>query len=139
MYPYAKATIATGLVLIALDFIWLSEISIDFYRQNIGAHLAAEPDLVAAVAFYVIYLVGLLYFAVVPAIIRGTITSAAFSGALFGLVAYGTYDLTNMATMSNWPLIVTVVDMGWGLFLSSVAAVAGYWFGTNSIRFNLRG
>lgn len=139
MYPYAKAIIATGLVFIAIDFIWLSEISIDFYRQNIGEHLASEPNLVAAVAFYLIYLTGLMYFAVVPAIIRGTITSAAFSGALFGLVAYGTYDLTNMATMSNWPLSVTVVDMCWGMVLSAVAAIAGYWFGANSLRFKMRG
>jgi uncharacterized membrane protein len=139
MYPYAKATVAVVLVFLCVDFIWLSEISADFYRQNIGAHLAGEPNLGAAAVFYVVYLTGLMFFAVVPAMNRGTISSAAFSGALFGLVTYGTYDLTNMATMSDWPLSVTAVDMCWGMFISAFSAIVGYWVGTNSIRSEMNG
>ncbi|MCO6185258.1 DUF2177 family protein [Rhizobium sp. L1K21] len=128
MKAYVKAAIGLSLVFLVIDFIWLSQISIGFYRTHIGSHLAEEPNLVAAAVFYVLYLGGILYFAVAPAIIRGTMASAAFSGALMGLVAYGTYDLTNMATMSDWPLIVTVVDMIWGAAITATAAAAGYWF-----------
>lgn len=127
MNPYVKACIAVILVFMGLDFIWLSQISVDFYKQTIGQHLAAEPNFAAAAVFYLLYLTGLMYFAVASAIIRGTMMSATFSGGLFGLIAYGTYDLTNLATMANWPLSVTVADMAWGTFLSAVASAAGYW------------
>lgn len=128
MKTYIKAAIALSLVFLTLDFIWLSQISIGFYREQIGSHLAEEPNLAAAALFYLLYLGGILYFAVAPAIIRGTLASAAFSGALLGLLCYGTYDLTNMATISDWPLIVTFVDMVWGTVITATAAAVGYWF-----------
>jgi uncharacterized membrane protein len=127
MHPYAKAAIAVVVVFFALDFVWLSSM-IGFYRTHIGSHLAPEPDMVAAAAFYVIYFTGIMYFAVVPALIRGTLASALFSGGLLGFLCYATYDLTNMATLANWPAIVTVVDLVWGTFVTGVASAAGFWF-----------
>ncbi len=128
MKIYLKAFAASATVFMILDFIWLSQISIGFYRTHIGQHLAAEPNLIAAAVFYVLYLVGMLYFATAPAIMRGTVSSAAFSGGLLGLLCYGTYDLTNMATVDGWPFIVTFVDMVWGTFITATSAAAGYWF-----------
>lgn len=130
--PYLKATAAVVAIFLGFDFIWLSQISIDFYRTNIGSHLADEPNLAAAAAFYLLYLAGVLYFAVIPAVIRGNLASAAFAGAALGLVCYGTYDLTNMATMTGWPLVVTAIDMLWGAVLTASASAAGYWFATRS-------
>ncbi len=121
-----KAFVGTAIVFLGLDFIWLSWISIDFYRESIGAHLAETPNLAAAAVFYLLYLSGLAYFVTIPAVRGGTISSVALSGAIFGLVTYGTYDLTNMATIANWPLEVTVVDMVWGACLTSIASVAGF-------------
>lgn len=127
MHPYARAALAVAVTFLALDFVWLSSM-IGFYRAHLGAHLADEPDMVAAACFYAVYLAGILYFAVVPALIRGTLSSALFSGGFFGFVAYATYDLTNMATLEGWPAIVTVVDLAWGAFVTAVASAAGYWF-----------
>jgi uncharacterized membrane protein len=104
--------------------IWLAIISTDFYRQMIGHLLADKPDLRAAAGFYALYLFGTFYFAVRPALKSGKSLSAALSGALFGLVAYATYDLTNMATLKDWPFMVVAVDMTWGTFLTGVSAYA---------------
>lgn len=126
MRTYLIAFLATAAVFLALDFIWLSQVAVGFYRDMLAGHLAAKPDFLAASLFYVIYLCGIMYFAVVPAIARGTLASALFSGGLFGFVAYATYDLTNMATLSDWPAIVTVVDLVWGTFVTAAASAAGY-------------
>jgi uncharacterized membrane protein len=129
MRIYATAFAATAFVFLVLDSIWLGVVAIGFYRDTIGHLLAAEPDFVAAACFYALYLLGVLYFAVAPAVTRGNLTSATLSGAFLGLVAYGTYDLTNMATMRDWPLSVTVVDLLWGAFVTGAASAAGYLAG----------
>ncbi len=126
MSAYLKSAVASAIVFLGLDFVWLSWISIDFYRDAIGAHLADTPNLGAAALFYLLYLSGLTYFVTIPAIRSGRMSRAVLSGAVFGLVTYGTYDLTNMATMANWPLSVTVVDMVWGGCLTAIASGAGF-------------
>ena len=88
--------------------------------------MAEKPNLPAAAAFYSIYLVGIVVFAVMPAARNGGWVSALLLGSLLGLVAYSTYDLTNLATFSRWPLVVTVVDMVWGTFITAVASLAGF-------------
>ena len=82
-----------------------------------------------AAAFYLLYLVGLIALAVIPGLQAGSVGAALWRGALFGLVAYATYDLTNLSTLANWPVNVTVIDMIWGTVLNSVVAVAGYYGG----------
>lgn len=126
MRTYLTAFLATAVVFLGLDFLWLSQVAAGFYRDMLGGHLAENPDFAAAGLFYGIYLSGIMYFAVVPAIARGTLASALFSGGLFGFVAYATYDLTNMATLKDWPAMLTVVDLTWGTFVTAVASAAGY-------------
>jgi uncharacterized membrane protein len=112
--------------MLALDAIWLSTMAERLYRPQLGALLAEEFRAGPAVAFYAIYLFGVVYFSVAPALKIGGWRKAALNGALLGLVAYGTYDLTNQATLRNWPVLVTMLDLVWGAFLTAVSAASGY-------------
>lgn len=123
---YIVAYIATAVVFFAIDYVWLSRIAVDFYRSRMGDMLLAQPNLAAAGLFYLIYVAGIVYFAVAPALSSGTALSAFAAGAILGLIAYGTYDMTNLATLRNWSMAVTVVDIAWGAFLTGTAAAAGY-------------
>jgi uncharacterized membrane protein len=123
---YAIAYIAALLVLLALDLAFLTMTGDSLYRSRIGEHLLPKPALWAACAFYLIYVAGIVFFAVDPALASGSWTAALMRGAILGFVAYGTYDLTNQALMRGWPLVITVVDMGWGAGLTAVVATAGY-------------
>ncbi|KPF44465.1 DUF2177 family protein [Rhizobium sp. G187] len=124
---YVIAYASTAAVFFALDYIWLTRLAIGFYRQNIGDLLLATPNFAAAGIFYLFYVVGLVYFAVLPAVTAQSIVTAVVNGALLGLLAYGTYDMTNLATLKGWSLSVSIVDMAWGAFLSATASAAGYW------------
>jgi uncharacterized membrane protein len=116
--------LATFAVMAVLDGIWLLVVARSFYRQHLGFLMADAPNWAAAGAFYVIYAVGVTVFATMPGVEEGSALAAAWRGALFGLVAYATYDLTNMATLRGWPTILTVVDMAWGTALSAAGAAA---------------
>lgn len=108
---------------LAIDAVWLSVMSKRFYTPNIGHLLAEAPKFGPAIVFYVLYLIGVLYFVILPALENGTSLFRVFlSGALFGLVAYGTYDLTNQATLKDWPVVVTAVDLVWGACLTGLVA-----------------
>jgi uncharacterized membrane protein len=115
---YAMATV----VFFALDIVWLGYIARGFYRNNLGSIISPEVNWSAAVVFYLLYIVGILVFAIVPALKAGSIQTAIIWGALFGFFTYATYDLTNMATIKNWPLKIVIVDIVWGSFLCSVVA-----------------
>jgi uncharacterized membrane protein len=125
MIRYSIAYAVTAVVFLAVDYIWLSR-AMGFYRSLLGDLLAEKPNLLAAAAFYLIYFVGVVVFAVMPAARNGEWVSALSLGGLLGLVAYATYDLTNLATFSRWPLVVTVVDMVWGTFVTALASLAGF-------------
>lgn len=117
------ATLAvTTFAFLALDAVWLTTMGPHLYRPFIGHLMRADVNALAAVLFYCIYIAGLLGFAVARS---ASVRQAAVRGALFGLVAYATYDLTNQATMRDWPWLVTVVDLCWGTFASAVACAAG--------------
>ncbi|MCD2177988.1 DUF2177 family protein [Rhizobium sp. C1] len=125
-----KALIAfasLAIAFLAIDSIWLGVIAVDFYKATIGHLLAPKPDFVAAAFFYVIYLAGVVHFVVLPAASTGRVAVAARQGALFGLVAYATYDLTNMATMRDWPLSVTLADLAWGAFITATSSAISAW------------
>ena len=125
-----KALIAFAVLAIAflaIDSIWLGVIAVDFYKATIGHLLAPKPNFVAAAFFYVIYLAGVVHFVVLPAVAEDSVLKAARQGALFGLVAYATYDLTNMSTMRDWPLSVTLADMAWGAFITGVSSSISTW------------
>lgn len=124
MFKFVVAYLGAGLTMLVLDAIWLTTM-MPFYRQNIGHLLAGNINLPAAAAFYLLYVLGIVYFAVLPAAADGSWAQALKHGALLGLVCYGTYDLTNHATLTNWPVSITITDMAWGSFLTALAAAAG--------------
>lgn len=126
---YAAASLITFVIFVVIDFIWLSNAARLIYRPQIGPLLLEKPVIPAAVAFYLLYGIGLALLVVRPAVDTGSVINALWMGALFGLVAYGTYDLTNAATLKGWSVKVTVVDMFWGSLLTGLATAGGVWIG----------
>lgn len=124
---YLAAYIGAGLALAGLDAIWLTLTSATLYRPALHAVLIAGFRPVPAVLFYLIYLVGVVVFAVAPAVREGRWRTATTRGALFGFFAYATYDLTNQATLVVWATTITLLDLAWGTFLTAVGATAGYF------------
>jgi len=122
---YAIAYLATLLAMAGLDFLWLTKMSATLYRRDLGPILAEDPKLGVAVVFYLAYAAGIVIFAVRPALASSDWRSAALFGALFGFFAYATYDLTNFSTLKVWSLQVTLLDIGWGMVLTAVAASIG--------------
>jgi uncharacterized membrane protein len=108
-------------VFAVIDLLWLGVIAKGFYQTNLG-HLLGPVNWYAAVAFYLIFLAGLTYFAILPALESGSFATALMLGALYGFFTYATYDLTNMATLRDWPLVVTIVDIAWGTILGGLVA-----------------
>jgi uncharacterized membrane protein len=106
-------------IFFAMDMLWLGVVAKKFYAQHIGLLLKSNINWAAAILFYLLFLVGLVVFVIGPAVERGGWSRALILGALFGLITYATYDLTNLATMKNWPLALTVVDMLWGMVLAA--------------------
>ena len=119
---YLKLYALTVPVFFAVDMIWLGFVAKKFYRTHLGFVLSPDVNWPAAVSFYLIYIVGILVFAVVPALEKESLGSALLWGCLYGFFTYATYDLTNMATIKNWPLKVVMVDILWGVFLCSTVA-----------------
>lgn len=103
------------------DFLWLGFIAKDFYRAQMG-HLMGDVVWFAAIAFYALFLVGLTFFATYPAATKGTVLTAVLLGGLFGFFTYATYDLTNLAVLKSWPVLLTFVDILWGTFLGAFVA-----------------
>lgn len=125
---------AALLVFLAIDALWLAVLMKATYAQALGPLLAAQPRWIPAALFYGLYMLGLLVFAMAPALRAGSGRRAAALGALLGLVAYGTYDLSNYATLQAWPLALTVIDVAWGGVLSATAATAGYLAASRLVR-----
>jgi uncharacterized membrane protein len=128
----AFATVAAAAVMFPLDFLWLRTMR-PFYESQMGNIMLAEPRIAAAVLFYLIYAVGIAFFAIMPNLTTGTIWSAAAYGAALGLVAYGTYDATNYATLKDFPIKIMIVDWTWGTVLTAFVAAIGWhlvkWLG----------
>ena len=111
-------------VFFALDMVWLGLVAKSFYARHIGFLMKSDVNWVAASLFYLLFIAGLVAFVIAPAVDKGSWVRALLFGALFGLITYATYDLTNLATLKNWPFVVTLVDMAWGMVLAgSVSAV----------------
>ncbi len=126
MLRYGLAYAATAIVFLALDFVWLSFASPNFYRPRLGDLLLERPNLPVAALFYAFYAVAIVILAAVPANNQGNWLLAIGLGAVLGAAAYGTYDITNLATVKGWSVAVTVVDIAWGMTVSALAALAGY-------------
>ncbi len=109
-------------VFFAIDIFWLGLIAPKFYSSQLGSLMTDKVNWTAALIFYLLYIVALLILIINPAVKEESIKMALMNGALFGLVAYATYDLTNLATLKNWPLLMTIVDLIWGTFITSATA-----------------
>lgn len=113
--------------LLVIDSVWLTKVAPKFYKSNIGHLMAENHNLLAAGMFYLIYIVGVVVFVVQPAVDAKSLSYAATRGALFGLVAYSTFDLTSMAVLKNWPAKITIVDMLWGTVLTTGVCLLAVW------------
>ena len=125
MSKYFATYTVTFVVMVALDMIWLGFVAKSFYQEGIGHLMAEKPVVPVAVAFYVMYAIGLVFFAVVANEASTGYGMTVLHGALFGFFAYATYDLTNLATLKNWPVGLALLDMAWGTVVSAVSALAG--------------
>lgn len=129
---FFKLFLALVPLMVVTDLLWIGVVMKDFYRGNLGHLMATSVNWIPAVFFYLIFITGLLYFVALPGIASGSFMRTALMGAGFGLVAYATYDLTNHATMKDWPLMVTLVDILWGACISGALAAAAFflarWF-----------
>ena len=130
MDQYAKIYVAALVGFLAIDMLWLGVVARGFYRRHLGFLFADQVNWWAAFSFYLLFVAGVLVFAVVPALQAGSLSRALLLGGLLGLLTYGTYDLTNLATLKNWPLVVTLVDMAWGTVLTAAVSGIGYLAGT---------
>ncbi|MFC1790791.1 DUF2177 family protein [Patescibacteria group bacterium] len=124
---FFKTYLITLPVFLAIDLVWLSLIARKFYAQYLGYLMKTNVNFVAAGLFYLLFVVGLVVLAVIPALEKNSWIQALFLGALLGLVSYATYDLTNLATIKNWPLVVTIVDMVWGAVLGASVSLVSYF------------
>jgi len=126
MLRLAATYLATGLSFAALDFVWLTQVGPKVYRPTLDSVLADQPNLPAAIIFYLVYVLGVVVLAVWPTRSQ-TLTRTAITGGLLGAMAYATYDLTNQATLKVWATSITLTDIAWGTFVTAVGASAGGW------------
>lgn len=117
-------------IFFAMDMIWLGVAAKTFYSKHIGFLMKSNVNWGAAITFYLLFIGGLVVFVIAPAVEKGQWMRALLLGALFGLITYSTYDLTNLATLKDWPLVLTVVDMIWGMVLAASVSVLSYFIAT---------
>jgi uncharacterized membrane protein len=126
---YLKLYLGTFAAFLLIDLIWLGVVAKNFYGKQLGHLLAAKTNWAAAIAFYLLFIVGVLVFVVVPALEADSLNRALLYGALFGFFTYATYDLTNLATLEGWPPLLTAVDLVWGTVLCTLVSAAGFLIG----------
>lgn len=114
-----------------VDLLWIGVVANRFYRSELGELFAPQVNWTAALIFYAIYVAGLVFFVLSPAIVKQSLLYAVFAGAFFGLIAYATYDLTNLATVRNWPLLMSLVDIAWGVFMTAFVSGTTYLIATS--------
>jgi uncharacterized membrane protein len=110
----------------AIDMVWLVFVAKSFYQKHLGFIMRPDVNWIAAIIFYLLFIAGLVIFVIAPAIEKHSWTHALIYGALFGLITYATYDLTNLATLKDWPVLVTIVDLAWGMVVSTTVSVVTY-------------
>jgi uncharacterized membrane protein len=129
MLKYIVAYVVSLIVMLGIDLVWLGVVAKEMYADKLGPLLADAPNIPAAVAFYLLYPLGLLIFVIAPSIASGSWTQALMRGALFGFFAYMTYEFTNLALIRGWPSSLIAVDILWGILLTGLAATAGHFAG----------
>ena len=126
MVNYLKLYFGTLLVFFAIDILWLGLVANKLYTKYLG-FLMGETNWQAAIIFYLLFIVGILVFVVVPGVKEGSLSKTLMHAALFGLITYATYDLTNLATIKDWPLLITIIDLIWGTLLSVLVSLASFF------------
>jgi uncharacterized membrane protein len=133
MASYIKLYFTTLIAFFAIDMVWLGLVARTFYRKQLDFLLSSNTNWGAAIVFYLLFIAGILVFVVLPGLEDNSLKTTILRAALFGLVTYATYDLTNLATVKDWPLLITIVDLAWGTVLSiavsCVGFLAGKWLG----------
>jgi len=124
---YLKLYLLTVPVFFIIDLIWLGVVAKSFYQKNLKYILSPNVNWTAAIIFYLIYIAGILIFAVLPGVAKDSLRHAAVWGALFGFFTYATYDLTNLALLKDWPIIIVFVDILWGVVLCSTVATLSFF------------
>ncbi len=123
---FLRLYVIAFIVFLAIDALWLGLVAPKFYKEQIGHLMAETPNFVVALIFYLLFIVGLVYFVLLPGVEKQNVGLVLLSGALFGFMTYATYDLTNMATLKDWPVIVTVIDLTWGTFVATAVSYLTY-------------
>jgi len=118
---------STAAVFFAIDLVWLGLMNSRFYKIQLAGLMSDKVNWLPALLFYLLFIVGLLFLVVLPAVDQGSWLRAMLLGGLLGMVAYATYDLTNLATFKNWPVLVTIVDISWGATVSAIVATISYF------------
>lgn len=122
-----KAYLLTTVVFFAIDILWLGAIAKNLYGKYLGKLLAPKVNWTAAMIFYLLFIVGIFYFAIVPSVEAASLEDAILKGALFGFFTYATYDLTNLATLRDWPIRIVFIDIIWGSILTASVSTAGFY------------
>ena len=130
MVYYLKLYFAALITFFLIDMVWLNFVARALYRKYLGFIMEPSPNWVAAVIFYLLFILGILVFVVIPGLKENSLTTTLLRAALFGLITYATYDLTNLATIKDWPLLVTVVDIAWGTVLSVIVSLVSFLIGS---------
>jgi uncharacterized membrane protein len=125
MIKFASVYLAMVAIIVAGDVVWLGVVARSLYQQGIGHLMADQPNFVAAALFYLIYPAGLLYLVVAPNAGPAGWSDTLWAGAIFGFVAYATYDLSNLATLKDWPAFIAAVDIAWGMAITTASAAGG--------------
>ena len=125
MKRYLAAFLTIIIVMIALDFVWLGVVAQPMYQQGIGHLMATQPNLLFAGLFYLVYVIGLIFFTIKPYASRKGVYKTALSSAFFGFFVYASYDLTNLALLKHWPVNLAIIDVAWGVFISGFSATLG--------------
>lgn len=130
---FIKLFFTALVVFFAIDIVWLVLVAKNFYREQIGFLMKPDVNWTAAIIFYLLFIAGLVTFVISPAILKNSWVHALLFGALFGLITYATYDLTNLATLKDWPVLVTLVDLAWGMVVSASVSLVTYLIFTKII------
>lgn len=127
MFYYLKLYLASLFVFFAVDMVWLGLIASSFYKKYLGYLMAPKVNWVPALIFYLLFVLGILVFVVLPGVKENSLQETILRALLFGLITYATYDLTNLATIGGWPVIVTIADLAWGMAVTTIVGVAGFY------------
>ncbi len=127
MFTIIKMYFTALAVFFTIDIIWLALVAKDVYRRELGFIMSNKPNWLAAIVFYLIFIAGIVFFVINPAIAKDSWTYALFVGLLFGFITYATYDLTNLATLKDWPIKITIIDLIWGSSLGGSVSLITYF------------